>query len=82
MNFDKTTTNTGQDLALAYLEVTNELEKVGYESIHLYEDEHDINDFWTQRKFLVAFTAFASRADWYTVTKLKFLYYVCIDVDV
>ncbi len=52
MNFDKTTTYTGQDLA--YLEVTNELEKVGYESIHMYEDEDGINDFGTQRKFLVA----------------------------
>ena len=64
MNFDKTTTHTGQDLG--YLEVTDEMEKIGYESIHLYEDEDDINDFRTQRKFLVAFKAFASRADWYS----------------
>lgn len=66
MNFDsdKASTNTGQELG--YLEVADELEKVGFESIHLYED--DINDFGTQRrrKFLVALKAFASRADWYS----------------
>mmetsp|Transcript_12306 Transcript_12306/g.18875 ORF Transcript_12306/g.18875 Transcript_12306/m.18875 type:complete len:550 (+) Transcript_12306:162-1811(+) len=62
LNFDKTTTHTGQDLG--YLEVTDEMEKIGYESIHLYED--DINDFGTRREFLVAFKAFASRADWYS----------------
>lgn len=54
----------GQDFG--YLKVADELEKVGYESIHLYED--DTNDFGSRRrrKFLVALKAFASRADWYS----------------
>ena len=47
-----------------YLEVTGELEKVGFESIHMYEDES--NSFETRRSFLVALKAFASRADWFS----------------
>ncbi len=66
LNFDsdKATTNTGQDLG--YLEVADELEKVGFESMHLYEDDIDDSGTKRSRKFLVALKAFASRADWYS----------------
>jgi len=61
LNFEQTITHKGSDLG--YFEVINELEHVGYESMHLYEDES--NDSGTRRSFLVALKSHASRADWY-----------------
>mmetsp|Transcript_17103 Transcript_17103/g.25779 ORF Transcript_17103/g.25779 Transcript_17103/m.25779 type:complete len:538 (-) Transcript_17103:119-1732(-) len=61
LNFEQTITHKGPDLG--YFEVINELEHVGYESMHQYEDES--NDFGTRHSFLVALKSHASRADWY-----------------
>ena len=67
LNVDKTITNNDPELGVGKLkalgEVIDELEKVGYESLHLYEDD---NSGFERRSFLVALKALASRADWYS----------------
>eukprot|EP00984_Skeletonema_dohrnii_P005852 scaffold2067_cov75-Skeletonema_dohrnii-CCMP3373.AAC.2 len=45
--------------------VTDFLGEVGYESVHLYQDESSSNDFGA-RSFLVALKSAESRADWYS----------------
>ncbi len=64
LNFAEEIIYKDSKLVQGCLEVANELEKVGFESIHMYEDES--NDFGTRRSFLVALKAFASRADWFS----------------
>ena len=68
LNLDKIITNKDPALGLGSLtvfgEILDELEKVGYKSMHLYSDES--NGFTTRRSFLVALKSYASRADWYS----------------
>jgi spermidine synthase len=47
--------------AVPLINVTEKLEEVGFESIHVYEERHYI----TPSSFLVAFKDYETRADWY-----------------
>jgi hypothetical protein len=66
LNIDTTITNKDSALGVGRLEVLggviDALEEVGYESLHLYEDE---SSAFGARSFLVALKSLESRAEWY-----------------